>query len=59
MGQSWATLNSFNIMGTLQDSAWMDIPSVMPVRNNWISFSVSDRAMLARLAGAIGMFGGL
>jgi hypothetical protein len=37
----------------------MDIPFVTPVRNNWISFSASDRAILARLARAIGMFGGL
>jgi hypothetical protein len=37
----------------------MDIPSVTLVRNNWTNFSVSDRAILARLAGAIGMIGGL
>ena len=34
----------------------MDTPSVTLVRNNCISFSVSERAILARLAGAIGMF---
>ena len=37
----------------------MDTPSVTPVRNNWTSRSVSDRALLARLTGAIGMFGGM
>jgi hypothetical protein len=37
----------------------MDTPFVTPVRNNWTSLSASDRAILARLAGAIGMFGGL
>jgi hypothetical protein len=59
VGQSCAILSSVNITGTSQDSAWMDIPSVTLVRNNWTNFSVSDRAILARLAGAIGMIGGL
>jgi hypothetical protein len=59
VGQSCAILNSVNIMGAPQDNAWMDIPFVTPVRNNWTSFSASDHAMLARLARAIGMFGGL
>ena len=59
MGQSCAILNSLNIMGTSQDSTWMDIPSVTLVRTNRTSFSVSECAILARLAGAIGIFGGL
>ena len=59
MGQSCAILNFLDITGTSQDNAWMDIPSVTPVSNDRTSFSVSDCAILARLAGAIGMIGGL
>ena len=59
MGQSCAILNSINITGTSQDNAWMVIPSVTLVRNNWTSCSVSDHAILARLAGAIGIFSSL